>query len=126
MAIEIPGFVYSRKAAQDMSGTAFQFRAMKIGTTANTFDRASTDEEVIGILTSRPRNFRAGALMAEGIAKVVAGGVVSAGAEVGSDSLGRAYSIGSAVKSFGRAMDTATTAGQVIPVLLALQATRQD
>ncbi len=122
MAVETPGTIISGLQAEvDMSGNSFQFRFMKHGTSAGQVNRcAAVSDAVIGVLNNKPKLARAASLVINGTAKVVGGGVITRGANVYTDTTGRAVMVGTGMKSCGIAKEACAQAGDILQVELTL------
>jgi Uncharacterized conserved protein (DUF2190) len=122
MAVDINLLKFSGMVAeQDMSGTGFQHRFMKGGSTATQFNRCTAAGDApLGVLCNRPKLGKAGTIAFSGVKKVVAGGAVTVYADVHTDTQGRAVMVGAGMTRSGKALDAATAAGQLIRVELAL------
>lgn len=101
--------------------TGGQYKCVAISSSGNVnLVAASGGLQVDGILYNDPDVGQAATVVVAGVAKVIAGGVVAAGAEVASDSGGLAVTAASGATQFvfGRALVAATAANAVISVLL--------
>jgi hypothetical protein len=84
----------------------------------------ATTEEIVGVLMNKPGEVtnaagEAGEVAYAGVAKVAAGAAVTAGTNVTVDGTGRAITTTTAGDMVaGRALATASGAGEIIPVLL--------
>lgn len=114
MAYEIAAHDYPFEAGEDLTGQ--QFRFVKVDT-AGKVVRAGNNELAIGVLQNKPDSGQAASVRCGGISKIVAGGVITAGDRVGSDSQGRAKGGASAAVTLGIALDAAAAAGEVISFL---------
>lgn len=94
-----------------------QYTFLKI-TGAHQVGLAVTGDAVVGVLQNKPQNPGMAATVAiDGISLVVAGGPVAAGDPVGPDAEGRGITAEAAAAA-GVAIEPATAAGQLFPVLL--------
>lgn len=96
-----------------------QYKWVKLsGAGTVTVCAASTDEP-IGVLLNKPNTGEAAEIATDGIVKVVAGAAITAGAALMSDASGRAITAATAGnKTFGKALEAASGAGQVISALI--------
>lgn len=80
---------------------------------------AGSGEDAVGVITEGNIEGRAATYQRAGIAKVIAAGVVAAGAKVMSDSTGKATTAtGAGVTVMGTARNGAAAAGELIAVVL--------
>lgn len=103
--------------------TAGQYRFVAVSASGNVnLVAASGGLQVDGVCYNKPEAGQAATVVIQGIAKVVAGGAITNGAAVVSDSGGAAVAAASGATNMvaGRALRAATGAGAVIPVLLAV------
>ena len=104
------------EAGQDLS--AKQFRFVELAADGQVDAVASAGGNAIGVLTNDPSAAgRAATVCIAGIAKVVAGGTVAAGAMVQADAAGDAITAASGDYVLGRAV-TGGADGEVIEILL--------
>lgn len=75
---------------------------------------------MIGVLFNAPEQDQPGHVQNAGIAQIVAGAAVSAGALVQSDASGRAITATTGNFIGGRALESAAAAGEIIEVLLSI------
>lgn len=105
------------QAAADLSGKQYHIvRLSGVGLTNQASD--ATASSVAGVLQNKPTSGKQAAIAYAGVSKVVAGGSVTANDIVTSNSSGRAATVASGQMAIGRALDTASTDGDVISVLL--------
>ena len=97
--------------------SANQYRFQKAGTTGSTV-QDTAGGLCIGVLQNKPIATHAATIGIYGVSKVVAGAAVAFGANVQSDTTGRAITAASADYSQGMALQAAAAAGEIIPVLL--------
>lgn len=117
MAIQTPGFLWSGRAAADLS--ALQFRFLTVDSNGRIAQNTSAGGDVAGVLQDDPDAIdRPGAVMTSGITKVEAGAAVTRGGVVMSDNVGRAVDATATNKGVGIALDAASAAGEIISVLL--------
>lgn len=108
-------------ASADCSAKQFHY-VKQSGAGTATFCNASTDE-AIGVLQNKPLSGEAMAIGILGVTKIVAGDVIAAGADLMPDASGRAITAATASnKSYGKAIDAATAAGQIIRALIPARA----
>lgn len=123
--VSVAAYTESEKAITLPAGsslTAGQYRFVAISSSGNVnLVAASGGLQVDGVCYNKPEAGQAATVVISGVAKVVAGGVITAGAAVVSDSGGGAVAAASGATNMvaGRALVGATAAGSVIPVLLA-------
>lgn len=91
MAIEQPGFKYSLVAAADLS--ALQFTFVKLDTAGKAAAVAAATDIPCGVLQNAPVSGQPAEIMASGISKIVAGADLARGAQIGTDSSGRAVAL---------------------------------
>lgn len=97
--------------------TGKQYCFVKV-TGAHTAGLAGAGESAVGVLQNKPQTVGSAATVAiRGISLVTAGGAVAAGDYVAADAEGRGVT-GDAATANGIAIEAATAAGQLIPVLL--------
>lgn len=115
--IKLSGLV----AEQDMSGTGFQHRFMKAGTSAGQVNRcAALTENPLGVLCNRPYSGKSATLAILGKKKVVAGAAIDRGASVGTDAQGRAIPVAAGAAAAGVALQAAAQAGDLVEIELRL------
>ena len=119
MAYEIPGQVITFEAGADLSAKQFYVVYLSSADTVNVATSNST-QVPIGILQNDPESGKPASVCVSGVSKAEAGGAISAGDIVTFGSDGRVTSLGGAtgVYAVGVALQAATAAGQVIPVLI--------
>ena len=89
MAYEVPGMLVTYQAAQDLSGQ--QFRFVKLDANGQIAPITAVTDIPIGVLQDKPSaQGRAGAVMLDGISKVVGGANLAKADQVGPDAQGRA------------------------------------
>ena len=118
MAYEIPGQTVPMTAAADLSSKQFY---VVYGSAANSVNVATdnTAHVPLGILQNEPESGQAAAVCINGVSKAVAGDAVSAGALLTFDSEGRVVTAsGTGIYTVGVALQAASAAGEVIPVLI--------
>jgi len=74
----------------------------------------------IGVVQNKPILGEVAEIVTAGVSKIVAGGAISAGASVTSDSTGRAVTVGGSDSISGYALTASQGAGELIPILLAV------
>ena len=106
-------------AAVDMSGAGYQYRFMKISA-ADTITRTAASSDLsLGVLQNNPKLGEACELAYHGETKVEAGAAVAAGAEIMSDTSGRAVTAATTGnRTMGIALNAAAAAGELITVIL--------
>jgi hypothetical protein len=106
-------------AGSAMTGGQYKFVAISSSGNVNLVS-ASGGLQVDGVLYNKPNAGDAATVVIAGVAKVIAGGVVAAGAFVASDSGGLAVTAASGATQAvaGVALVASTGANSVIPVLL--------
>lgn len=88
MAVERPGTLASYQAAEDLS--AWQFRFVKLDANGQIAKITAVTDIPFGILQDKPAaQGRAGAVMLDGMSKLVGGANVAKGDVIGSDNQGR-------------------------------------
>lgn len=98
---------------------AKQYHWVKV-TGAHKAGLAGADEAAAGVLQNKPQMVGAASTVSiSGVSMVVAGGAITAGSVVYSDADGAATSTGT-TSPLGVALEDATGAGQLVPVLLKL------
>jgi hypothetical protein len=103
----------------DQSGNQYKF--MKLG--ADGIDvQDSSGAACVGVLQTKPADGTMGAVAISGISKMVAGAALTRGAAVQSDAQGRAIAAVSGGYPQGVAVEAASAAGEIVPVLLRPQA----
>ena len=118
MAYEIPGQLVSVQAAADLSGQ--QFRAVKLDANGQIAAFSANTDTPFGILQDKPAAAgRAGAVMLDGISKMVGAGNLAKGDLVGIDAQGRAEAVahGTANRTIiGTVMEDNSVAGGLCTV----------
>lgn len=117
MAYEIPGFSFTLVAAADQS--ASQFRFIDVDTNGKGVTPSAAGQRVVGVRNNKPKSGEAATVIVSGVSIVEAGAPVTVGADVMTDTSGRAIvaaTTGSAIA--GIALEAASGAGQFIAVLL--------
>lgn len=87
MATENPGKLFSATAGADLSAKQFCF--VKVSA-ARTVVAAGNGERAIGVLQDKPTSGKIGAVMLDGISKILFGGTVAAGDLISADANGAA------------------------------------
>lgn len=106
-------------AGADLSALQYRFVTMA---SDGQIDPTGTGLGADGVLQNDPAAAgRAATVAISGVSKVEAGGAITKGANVSSDSTGRAITATSGHRVLGVAQETVTTAGQILPVLLKVQ-----
>lgn len=117
MAFQIPGFSMSLPASADLS--AFQHHFVEVDANGRLTVSNAAGESVFGVLQNDPAAIdQSGAVMLNGVSKVVAGAAVTVGALVQTNASGRAIAALSADFVVGRALEAAGGDGETIPVAL--------
>lgn len=124
MAWQQPGFeTGALLAGADLSSSQFLF--VKMHTTANQVVKCATDAEIyLGVLQNEPASGSEARVMTTGVTKVVAGGAISVGDKIGTDTAGKAKTIETTTGAdvgdyFGAvALESASAANEVIAILL--------
>lgn len=114
MAHEAPGYKMTRLTGADVA----LYRFVKINSDGNVVQTAAVTDECDGVAQAAAVSGRACEVMVTGISKVEAGGAVTRGGKVTSDTVGRAVNAAATNVAYGRALEAATAAGQRIAVLL--------
>lgn len=115
MAKEDLGKCITLLAAGDLS--AVQFKFVKMSTTQVT--TCGDGQDAVGVLQNKPAAAgRAAQVCINGVTKVVAGAVTTAGGYGASDSSGRAVDAVSGDYILGRFLEAAAVAGDVVSFLL--------
>lgn len=116
MAYEQVTTVITREAGQDLSSNQFRFLDLSadgqvdpVGAGAAAIGVQQNDPDTAGYATS---------IAIQGVSRTEAGGSVTAGDEVAADTDSRAVTAGSGDVTLGVALEDASGAGSVIPVLL--------
>lgn len=116
MAFEIPSFTLgTQKANADLSSS--QYLAVVINSSGNVAV-AGAGADIAGILQNKPTAGHACDVCVDGVSKAVAGGSVTAGAKLMTNASGQLITATATNKAVGIALDSASGAGVVIPVLL--------
>lgn len=105
------------QANADLS--SYQFRAVKAVNSSGTAQAAlcGTGQQALGILQDKPAaQGRAAQVCVLGVTKAVAGGTVTAGSMVASDSTGRVVNAVSGDIAIGIALEGTSTAGEIVSV----------
>ncbi len=106
----VPGTAYPQ--------AGFQYRFVKLTGAHKVGLATAVADAVVGVIQNKPQVTNMAATVSiEGVTLVVSGAAVTAGTAVGPDSTGRAIAAGANAVA-GYAIDAATAAGQLIPVLL--------
>lgn len=114
---EIPGFQISARLGT-LAAQGHKYCFVKL--TAGGLQPADTAGDVIlGVLQREGIDTEAVPVMVSGVSMVEAGGAIAKGALVGSSTWGHAVTVTSGAYS-GIALEAATRAGDIIPVLLCL------
>jgi hypothetical protein len=111
--LTIPGLV--------ATGTVTQFKAVKLGSTANSVKLVDAYTDIpVGILMNDPADGEVAEVAAWGDVKAAFGASVTKGVRVGINSTGqiRAASTTTAAPSIGIALEASSSAGELHPVLL--------
>lgn len=118
MAFEITNGPYlSVVASADLS--ASQYRFAVINSSGQLAIVASNGANADGVLVTKPSaQGQAGSLQYDGVAKVVVASAVTAGDAISSSANGRAQTATTGQRVLGRAMESASGAGQIVAVLL--------
>jgi len=116
MAFEILDNCLSRPVYTDYSSS--QFRFMYVNSSGQ-WQRAGDGAFAEGVLQDDPdaANKAGSCALTGSVTKVEVGGVVTAGGLVSSDSAGRVVNIASGDYVLGRALESATTAGQRVTII---------
>lgn len=112
------GETYPMAAGADLS--AKQYHVVR-QSAANTVDVASlaTDSAICGVLDNKPTAAGNEATVRDqGLAKIVAGGAITQGVHLTTQSAGRAIAVASGGVAIGRALEAAGADGEVIAVRL--------
>ena len=117
MAYEIPGFKLTLITAASFASN--QYRFAKLDSNGKVIV-GTAGASSIGVVQNKPASGEAAEIMLDGVSKVVAGGAISAGVSITSDSTGRAVTVGGSDSISGYALTAAQGAGELIPVLLAV------
>ena len=105
------------EAAADLSGKQYHIvRASAAGKTNQASE--AVHSSMFGVLQNKPQSGETATVAYAGPSKVVAGGAVTANAFVTCNGSGRAADVASGQMTIGRALEAATTDGEVISVLL--------
>lgn len=115
MAYEQPGFKFTLIAAADLR--THQYKFVDVDATGKAALGANGGR-VAGVQQGKANTGEAVEICHSGISKVVAGAAVTAGDEIMSDASGRAITATSTNQRVGIALQTASGAGILIPVLL--------
>jgi len=116
MSFEIPGQVITLEAGQDLSAKQYYFVSLA---SDGQVDPTGAGLGVDGVLQDDPAVAGYGALvMINGVSKVVAGAVITRGADVASDASGKAVASTSGDYIVGTALEAATADGDIIAVLI--------
>lgn len=118
MAWEIPGMLIPFQVAADLSGQ--QYRAVKLDANGQIAAITANTDNPLGILQDKPSAAgRAGAVMLDGISKMVGGANLAKGDLVGIDAQGRAEAVahGTANRTIvGICLEDNSVAGGLITV----------
>jgi hypothetical protein len=118
MSYEEKVSLISLEANGDQSANQYKF--MLLGATGIALNTVAGGP-CVGVLQDKPTAGKIGAVAVGGVAKVLAGGVITRGDNVQSSATGLAETAASADYSQGIALETAAS-GDVIPILLRPQA----
>lgn len=117
MAYEIPGFTFTLVAAADYS--ASQFRFIDVDTTGKGATPTAAGGRVVGVRNNKPKSGEAATVVVNGVSIVEAGAAVAVGADVMTDTTGRAITAATTGSNIaGIALEAASAAGQFIAILL--------
>lgn len=116
MSFTIPGFTITRLAAEDLSASQFRFVAINSSGQAALVTTAGGG--ALGVVQNDPAVGEAATIMLDGVSKVVAGAAVAAGADIASDTEGRAVAASTNNRILGIALEEASSAGAIIAVAL--------
>lgn len=110
----IPGFV--------TTGSLTQYKLVKLASTAGAVKHGSScTAQIVGVLTNDPAHGQAAAIGAMGIFKVLCEATTVAGVAVSCSTTGRAKTDASVTSRIvGMALDSWSTAGGIVRVLMAL------
>lgn len=115
MAYEIPGFSFTLPSNADLSAAQYRFGVCTGGKVAV----AGAGVDIIGVIQNKPGGPDiATTIVSDGISKVSAGGVVTAGNKVMSNGSGQAITATPTNRAIGIALQSSTGSGQLIAVLL--------
>lgn len=107
---------YSLLAGEDLTGA--QYRLLRVTSAGRVEVNAASGGEVDGVLLNDPHLGQAAEVGTRGVLKVLTGGAIIAGSRVMSDSQGRVVTLVGSAFCFGKALETATDAGQRIPIMV--------
>ena len=118
MAVEAPLGLFSWPASADLHTNQFCF--VTVNSSGQVAVNGTSGADCVGVLQNKPDVAGQGATVAVGgISKVVAGGTITPGAEVMSDTSGHAIAATAGNYQLGRYVGTASCAsGDIISVLL--------
>lgn len=117
MAYETPGLTVTFTSGADFSAGA-QFRFVDFNSSGKVINPAASGDPVVGVRQNRPRLNEGATVVVDGISWVEAGAAVTLGANVMTDTTGRAIAWTTTKYCIGRALQVAAAAGVIIPVLI--------
>lgn len=117
MATQHPGMLLARESAVDLTGKEYFFAVVD---SAGKFDIAGLGAQAIGSIQEGKAAGLHSTVMTSGVAKIVAGGAVAAGASVSSTALGKAKVVAITENICGIALTGAAADGEIIEVHLAV------
>lgn len=104
-------------AGADLSGTATQYRFVKISANNTVVLASGATDEIVGVLQNRPKQNQGATVAMDGRLKVVAGAALVIGDRVTSDSAGRAIATTTAGNSsFGVVVHSAANANELAEI----------
>lgn len=101
-------------AGADLSAKQYHF--VKVSA-PKTVVASGDGETSIGVLQDKPKDTEACVVGVSGVTRIVAGGAITAGADVQSDANGRAITKAAGIKR-GVALETVTTAGEQLSIFI--------
>ena len=120
MAYELPGFRYTLVAGEDLSD--HQYRFVKLNASGEAVKVTAITDEPAGVLQNDPGSGEEATVLATGITKLVADGVIAMAAELGTSADGEGDSIVSGtdttVFKVGKALQAAAGAGTIFSALI--------
>jgi len=115
MAFSKLEFMYTMKAAADLSGVQYHIMRQDAAHSCNVASEA-VNSTMIGILQNKPESGENATIADEGISKVVAGAAITQGLHVTCNGSGRAAAVGSGDVALGRALEAAGADGDIISI----------
>lgn len=116
MSTELNLVTLTSIAGADLSASQYRFVEQSSAGAVTVCNAAG--EKALGVVYNDPANGQAATIAYGGIARVVAGGAITIGNAIATDNQGRAVAATTGQTILGEAMSAASTAGEIVSVLL--------